>query len=65
MTVLGNVMEGPLDRQRKPADEARAIAAGMLAKVGLADKRDVFPRPCPGGRSNGWRSPGPWPCGLK
>lgn len=50
MTVLGNVMEGPLTVQRKPADEARAIAADMLAKVGLSDKRDVFPATLSGGQ---------------
>ncbi len=50
MTVLGNVMEGPLTVQRKPADEARSIAAGMLEKVGLSDKRDVFPATLSGGQ---------------
>ncbi len=50
MTVLGNVMEGPLTVQRKPADEARTIATDMLAKVGLSDKRDVFPATLSGGQ---------------
>ena len=50
MTVLGNVMEGPLTVQRKPADEARSIASDMLAKVGLSDKRDVFPATLSGGQ---------------
>ncbi|MDA8413900.1 MAG: amino acid ABC transporter ATP-binding protein [Desulfobacteraceae bacterium] len=50
MTVLGNVMEGPLTVQCKPADEARSIADGMLAKVGLSDKRDVFPATLSGGQ---------------
>jgi polar amino acid transport system ATP-binding protein len=50
MTVLGNVMEGPLTVQRIPADEARSIASGMLAKVGLSDKRDVFPATLSGGQ---------------
>ena len=50
MTVLGNVMEGPLTVQRKPAAEARAIATDMLAKVGLSDKRDVFPATLSGGQ---------------
>lgn len=50
MTVLGNVMEGPLTVQGKPADEARSIADGMLAKVGLSDKRDVFPATLSGGQ---------------
>jgi len=49
-TVLGNVMEGPLTVQRKPAAEARSIAIDMLAKVGLSDKRDVFPATLSGGQ---------------
>ncbi|MGB9081367.1 MAG: amino acid ABC transporter ATP-binding protein [Desulfuromonadaceae bacterium] len=50
MTVLGNVMEGPLTVQRKSAAEARSIANDMLAKVGLSDKRDVFPATLSGGQ---------------
>jgi len=50
MTVLGNVMEGPLTVQRKPAAEARSIATDMLAKVGLSDKRDVYPATLSGGQ---------------
>jgi len=50
MTVLGNVMEGPLTVQGKPAEEARSIATDMLAKVGLSDKRDVFPATLSGGQ---------------
>ena len=50
MTVLGNVMEGPLTVQHKAADEARSIAIDMLAKVGLSDKRDVFPATLSGGQ---------------
>ncbi len=50
MTALGNVMEGPLTVQRKPSEEARRIAAGMLEKVGLSDKMDVFPATLSGGQ---------------
>ena len=50
MTVLGNVMEGPLTVQGKSADEARSIATDMLVKVGLSDKRDVFPATLSGGQ---------------
>jgi polar amino acid transport system ATP-binding protein len=50
LTVLGNVMEGPLTVQRKSAAEARTIATDMLAKVGLSDKRDVFPATLSGGQ---------------
>lgn len=50
MTVMGNVMEGPLTVQRKSAVEARAIATDMLTKVGLLDKSDVFPATLSGGQ---------------
>ena len=50
MTVLGNVMEGPLTVQGKPAQEARSIATDMLVKVGLSEKRDVFPATLSGGQ---------------
>ena len=50
MTVLGNLMEGPLTVQGKSADEARSIATDMLVKVGLSDKRDVFPATLSGGQ---------------
>ena len=50
MTVVGNVMEGPLTVQHKSAEEARSIATDMLAKVGLSDKRDVFPATLSGGQ---------------
>ncbi|MBT1070383.1 amino acid ABC transporter ATP-binding protein [Pelotalea chapellei] len=50
MTVLGNVMEGPLTVQKKTREEARQTAVDMLAKVGLSDKRDVFPATLSGGQ---------------
>ena len=50
MTVLGNVMEGPLTVQKKSAAEAREIALAMLAKVGLTDKKDVYPATLSGGQ---------------
>jgi polar amino acid transport system ATP-binding protein len=50
MTVLGNVMEGPLTVQKKSAAEARERALDMLAKVGLSDKRDVYPATLSGGQ---------------
>ncbi|QEM68102.1 amino acid ABC transporter ATP-binding protein [Geobacter sp. FeAm09] len=50
MTVLGNVMEGPLTVRKMPLPEARQVALDMLVKVGLADKRDVFPATLSGGQ---------------
>ncbi len=50
MTVLENVMEGPLTVQKKPQEEAREIALSMLCKVGIDDKKDVFPATLSGGQ---------------
>lgn len=50
MTVLGNVMEGPLTVQKKSRAEAEEIALAMLAKVGLSDKRQVYPATLSGGQ---------------
>ncbi|MDD2219235.1 MAG: amino acid ABC transporter ATP-binding protein [Desulfoplanes sp.] len=50
MTVLGNVMEGPLTVQKKAPEEARDIALAMLDKVGIVDKKDVFPATLSGGQ---------------
>ncbi|ANA40993.1 MULTISPECIES: amino acid ABC transporter ATP-binding protein [Geobacter] len=50
MTVLGNVMEGPLTVQKKSAAESRETALAMLAKVGLTDKKDVYPATLSGGQ---------------
>jgi polar amino acid transport system ATP-binding protein len=51
MTALQNVMEGPLTVKRMPKAEAREIAAGLLAKVGLADKHSAYPRQLSGGQA--------------
>jgi polar amino acid transport system ATP-binding protein len=50
MTVLGNVMEGPVTVLKKSRAESREIAMAMLAKVGLSDKLDVFPATLSGGQ---------------
>ena len=51
LTVLGNVMEGPRTVKRLTNAEARDIAESLLAKVGLADKRDAYPRQLSGGQA--------------
>jgi polar amino acid transport system ATP-binding protein len=50
MTVLGNVMEGPLTVLRRSPAEARETGLAMLEKVGLMDKRDVYPATLSGGQ---------------
>ena len=51
MTVLQNVMEGPRTVKRMPQVQARETALALLAKVGLADKRDTYPRHLSGGQA--------------
>ena len=50
MTVLENVMEGPLHVQRRPKAECRAEAEALLAKVGIAEKRGHYPAHLSGGQ---------------
>ena len=50
MTVLENVMEGPLTVLREPRAEVRDRAAALLAKVGIAEKQDAYPVELSGGQ---------------
>jgi polar amino acid transport system ATP-binding protein len=61
MTVLQNVMEGPVTVLKKPKAEAEATARKLLAKVGLAERCDMLPGRCPAARSSAWRLPVRWP----
>jgi polar amino acid transport system ATP-binding protein len=51
MTALQNVMEGPVTVRGMPRKEAAEWAEGLLAKVGLSEKRDVMPRHLSGGQA--------------
>jgi len=50
LTVLQNLMEAPVQVQRRAKAEVREEALALLAKVGLSDKRDVFPAKLSGGQ---------------
>jgi polar amino acid transport system ATP-binding protein len=50
LTVLQNLMEAPIQVQRRPKSEVREEALALLAKVGLSDKRDAFPAKLSGGQ---------------
>jgi polar amino acid transport system ATP-binding protein len=50
LTVLQNLMEAPVQVQRRPRGEVRDEALALLAKVGLSDKRDTFPAKLSGGQ---------------
>jgi len=50
MSVLDNILLGPLKVQKRAPREAREQAERLLDRVGLADKRDAFPRQLSGGQ---------------
>jgi polar amino acid transport system ATP-binding protein len=50
MTVLQNVMEGPVTVKKMPKRDAEALARKLLGKVGLAEKTGEFPSRLSGGQ---------------
>ena len=50
MTVIGNVIEGPMTVKGLPEDAARSIGMDLLTKVGLADKAEEYPIRLSGGQ---------------
>ncbi|AZC15672.1 MULTISPECIES: amino acid ABC transporter ATP-binding protein [Pseudomonas] len=50
MNVLDNILLGPLKVQKRQRREAQAQAEALLERVGLADKRQAFPRQLSGGQ---------------
>ncbi|MFD9858530.1 amino acid ABC transporter ATP-binding protein [Streptomyces alboflavus] len=50
LTVLENITEAPVSALRRPRAEAKERAEALLARVGLADKADAFPRQLSGGQ---------------
>lgn len=50
MTVLENVLLGPLQVQKRDAQEARQQAEALLARVGLAERANAYPRELSGGQ---------------
>ncbi|MFX0541277.1 ABC transporter ATP-binding protein [Roseovarius sp. S4756] len=50
MTVMENVLEGPLYVQKAPKRDARDKAAALLEKVGLSDRADYYPAHLSGGQ---------------
>jgi polar amino acid transport system ATP-binding protein len=49
-TVLGNVVEAPIQVRREPRVEAEQYARQLLKRVGLADKEQAYPRELSGGQ---------------
>ena len=50
LTVLGNLIEAPLYVQKRRRNEVIAEAEELLEKIGLQDKRDVYPSRLSGGQ---------------
>jgi polar amino acid transport system ATP-binding protein len=50
MTALENIMEGPVQVQRRRRDEVAGEARALLARVGLADKENAYPANLSGGQ---------------
>ncbi|GLU29994.1 MULTISPECIES: amino acid ABC transporter ATP-binding protein [Brucella/Ochrobactrum group] len=51
MTVLQNVMSGPLLNKLKTKEQSRDLAMRLLHRVGLADKVDLLPQQISGGQA--------------
>ena len=64
LTVTENIIEGPVQVLRENKAEAKDRAHALLERVGLIDKRDVYPAISRAGSSSASRSPGPLPCAL-
>ncbi len=50
MTILDNILLGPLKAQGRDKKEVTKEAEELLKRVGLLDKRDVYPRQLSGGQ---------------
>jgi ABC-type polar amino acid transport system ATPase subunit len=50
LTVLQNIIEAPIQALKKPKAEAVEHALALLERVGLKDKKDVYPRKLSGGQ---------------
>ena len=50
MTVMGNILLGPLKAQRRNREDVTREAEALLDRVGLLDRKDSYPRELSGGQ---------------
>jgi polar amino acid transport system ATP-binding protein len=50
LTAIQNIMEAPIHVRKIPRDQAEEDALRLLTRVGLADKRDMYPSKLSGGQ---------------
>jgi polar amino acid transport system ATP-binding protein len=50
MTVMGNILLGPMQVQKRKREEVTEQADALLDRVGLADRKNDFPRQLSGGQ---------------
>jgi len=50
LTAIQNIIEAPMRVRKIPEEQARADGERLLARVGLADKRDQYPNQLSGGQ---------------
>ncbi len=50
LTVMDNVIEGPVAAQRRRRADVQALALQLLERVGLSDKATAYPRQLSGGQ---------------
>lgn len=50
MTIIENILLGPLKVQKREKSEVMELADSLLKKVGLLDKKDSYPRQLSGGQ---------------
>ncbi|WP_444658199.1 amino acid ABC transporter ATP-binding protein [Caproiciproducens sp. R2] len=50
MTILENILLGPLKVQKRSREEARRQAEALLERIGLLDRKNAYPRQLSGGQ---------------
>jgi len=61
-TVLENVIEAPIHVQKRPRAECVEEGEALLARVGIAEKRNHYPAHLSAANSSARRSRAPWRC---